>query len=363
MPGDCLVLADGSYGGFSITAQGTAEAPIVIRAANRLKVVMTANVSMTGSSYVVVEGFTYTGMASAVANDSDHCRITRSRFNSGVARSTATAEGKAVGNRIDHNEFGPKSSGDGHYVHATGYATSTLVDHNYLHDATGGGTSRDAVSLGCCGPEFDYHDTGNVMEFNLLVNCSSDAEYVSIKSSSNTVRYNTFRNNGGTLTLRAGRKSQIYGNFFFGGGGIRAYEDDHKIFNNYIATGTALQGNGDGGGHAPLKNAVIVHNTFMGSVNVTGSGHTIANNIGGGGGQGNLSAAAAGLVKKGEVMVIGSATSPAVDKAVGSFPFVTDDMQGQPRDKPDIGADELSSAPELPLRRPLTPADVGPDAP
>jgi hypothetical protein len=38
-------------------------------------------------------------------------------------------------------------------------------------------------------------------------------------------------------------------------------------------------------------------------------------------------------------------------------------MQGQPRDKPDIGADEWSMAPEGKLRRPLTPADVGPDAP
>ena len=36
-------------------------------------------------------------------------------------------------------------------------------------------------------------------------------------------------------------------------------------------------------------------------------------------------------------------------------------LQGQPRMMPDIGADELSPAPAL--RRPLTTADVGPDAP
>ena len=238
----------------------------------------------------------------------------------------------------------------------------TQIDRNYLHDAGGGGTSRDAVSLGCCGPEFDYHMTGNIMEYNLMVNCTADAEYVSIKSSGNTIRYNTFRRNGGTLTLRAGRKSEIYGNFFFGGGGIRAYEDDHKIWNNYIETGTALRADGDGGGHAPLRRAIIVHNTFLGGVTITGSGHTIANNIGGGGGMGNLSQDAAGLVRKGELLAI-TATSAAVDKAAGTFPFLTDDMEGQPRDKPDIGADEWSSAPALTLRRPLTPADVGPDAP
>jgi poly(beta-D-mannuronate) lyase len=356
--GDCLVLADGTYGGFTISAKGTEAAPVVVKAANRGKVVMTANVSMMAAAYVVVEGFSFTGMASASATDSDHCRITRSRFQAGVAR----AGGTSKYTRIDHNEFGPKSTGDGHYVHATNMSEFTQIDHNYLHDATGGGSSRDAASLGCCGPEFDYHETGNVFEYNLMVNCSSDAEYISIKSSANTIRYNTFRRNGGTLTLRAGRKSQIYGNYFFGGGGIRAYEDDHKIFNNYIETGTALLANGNGGGHAPLKNAVIVHNTFLGGVTITGTGHTIANNIGGGGGMGNLSQAAAGLVRKGEILAI-TATSAAVDKAVGEYPFLTEDMQGQPRDKPDIGADEWSMAPEGKLRRPLTEADVGPDAP
>ena len=358
MPGDCVALADGSYPGFMISARGTAENPIVLRAANRGKAVITGNVAMRGAAYVVVEGLAFTGMGSAVAQDSERCRITRSRFQLGVARATGTSKYT----RIDRNEFGPKASGDGHYIHATGMSEFTQIDRNYLHDATGGGTSRDAASLGCCGPEFDYHDTGNVFEYNLMVRCSSDAEYISIKSSSNIVRYNTFRNNGGTLTLRAGRKNQIYGNFFFGGGGIRAYEDDHKIFNNYIETGTALAANGNGGGHAPLRRAVIVHNTFLGGVNIGGSGHTIANNIGGGGGMGNLAVGAAGLVRKGEVLSA-TAMSATIDKAVGSFPFVTEDLHGQPRDKPDIGADEWSMAPEMSLRRPLTPADVGPDAP
>jgi poly(beta-D-mannuronate) lyase len=356
--GDCLVLADGSYPGFMITAKGTAEQPVVVRAANQLKAEMTANVTMLGAAYVVIEGLSFTAMNSAIAQDSIRCRISRSRFQSGVARAT----GVSKWTRIDHNEFGPKSSGDGHYIHATEHSEMSQIDHNYLHDATGGGTSRDAVSLGCCGPEFDYHETGNVFEYNLLVNCSSDAEYISIKSSANTIRYNTFRKNGGTLTLRAGRKSEIYGNYFFGGGGIRAYEDDHKIWNNYIETPTALDANGNGGGHAPFRRATIVHNTFVGGVSIGGTGHTIANNIGGGGGMGNLSVAAAGLVRKGEVLAA-TASSGSIDKAVGSYPFVTDDVQGQPRSKPDIGADEWSSDPEAPLRRPLMPADVGPSAP
>jgi hypothetical protein len=37
MPGDCLLAADGAYGALTITAKGTAAAPIQLRAANLLK--------------------------------------------------------------------------------------------------------------------------------------------------------------------------------------------------------------------------------------------------------------------------------------------------------------------------------------
>jgi poly(beta-D-mannuronate) lyase len=54
-------------------------------------------------------------------------------------------------------------------------------------------------------------------------------------------------------------------------------------------------------------------------------------------------------------------SGPAIDSAVGSFPFVTVDLDGQPRLEPrDKGADEFSSAPVV--ARVLSPTDVGPNA-
>jgi hypothetical protein len=53
--------------------------------------------------------------------------------------------------------------------------------------------------------------------------------------------------------------------------------------------------------------------------------------------------------------------SPAIDAALGNYDYVKDDMDGHPRDKADIGADEL--APGVITRRALTEADVGPNAP
>src|ERR687883_624299 len=50
--GDCLMLADGSYGGLTISAKGDADAPIVLRAVNRGKVTFTGAINFMGSSYV-----------------------------------------------------------------------------------------------------------------------------------------------------------------------------------------------------------------------------------------------------------------------------------------------------------------------
>jgi poly(beta-D-mannuronate) lyase len=363
-PGDCLIVADGQYGSLTIGAKGTAQAPIVIRAENRLKPSL-SGLRMAGASYVVVEGFTFPGGAGAtIDGNSSYNRISRSRFSSG----TAQLAGSADHNRIDHNEFGPKGS-DGNMVRATGLSTNTLIDHNYFHDVSpAGANGRETIVLGCCGAMFDYHDTGDIVEHNLLVNCSGEAEIISVKSSKNIIRYNTVRNSTGNITLRAGRNTAVYGNYVFGTGnqgGIRMFEDNHRIFNNYVATGSALIGNRVDDIHAEVKNAIIVHNTFLGSVALSGQGNVFSDNITGGttnlGGamaQGNLTSEAAGLMPMGEVQVL-TASSKAVDAATGTYPFLMDDVQGQPRSKPDVGADELSTSPEL--YRPLTPRDVGPE--
>jgi poly(beta-D-mannuronate) lyase len=192
-------------------------------------------------------------------------------------------------------------------------------------------------------------------------------ELISVKSSASTFRYNTIRKSGGDVDIRAGRHDIIQGNYIFGpgGGGIRMYEDDHKIFNNYVETGKALQMGPSNAGHAAIKNAVVVFNTFIGGVATSGTGNVITNNIviGGGLGAGNLtgSADSVGLVRKGEVLAL-AAGSKALGAATGEFPFVTEDVAGHPRGtKPDIGAEQLS--PDPGSRRPLTAADVGPDAP
>jgi poly(beta-D-mannuronate) lyase len=397
-PGDCLVVADGNHGAPTITAKGTPDAPIVIRAANRLKAVFNSgSLQLSGAAHVVVEGFSFTGGGGIRVSNSKSCRLSRSRINLGGGH-WVVVDGNSEGTRIDRNELGPKNS-DGNMIGPTGLSTRTRIDRNYLHDVSAGGNGRETLRLGCCGAQFDAHDTFNVVEHNLLVNCSGEAEIITVKSSSNTIRYNTFRNSRGNVTLRAGKRSSVYGNFMFGNG-IRLYDDDHKVFNNYVegSPGPAIiVGSGQPPGNAQTRRAFIVHNTLIGTGVLFGHGRrplgdldtTFANNIiqapGAAisyatpsvnpkylgnivfGGEVGLAAGPEAfrvadplLAETGGARAIGP-DSPAVNAATETFPFVTDDVNGQPREQPDVGADELSSAPGP--RRPLTPADVGPDAP
>jgi poly(beta-D-mannuronate) lyase len=371
-PGDCLLVPDGAYGDLTITAKGTEAAPIQVRAMNKLKATAGA-LQVANSAYVIVQGFS---MGTLLIDNSSHARVTRCQIKGGGGPAwiridvqkgcmngcTDTPPSASESARIDHCEIGPGNTG-GDIMNPTALSTNARIDHNHFHDVS----SAHVITVGCCGPKYDYHDTGHVIELNLFTNVRG-GELISIKSSNSTFRYNTIRRSGGDVDIRAGRHDFIYGNYIFGpgGGGIRMYEDDHKIYNNYVETGKALQMGPPNAGHAAIKNATVVFNTFAGSVSTSGTGNVIANNlvVGGGnlGGTSNLAGSAAdlGLVRMGELLVP-SPTSKAVGAATGSFPFVTDDVTGQTRGKADIGAVQSSSV--APIRKPLTAADVGPDAP
>jgi hypothetical protein len=406
-PGDCLMLADGSYGGLTISAKGSAEAPIILRAVNRGKVTFTGAISFTGAMNVGIDGANYSGGANISILNSNGNRISRGVFKLSGGTFVALT-GSSTGNRIDHNEMGPiTGGGEGHFVTPTGLSEKTRIDHNHFHDnPPSGGNGRESIRLGCCGAMYDAHETGNIVEHNLFVNCDGESEMIGMKSSLNTVRYNTVRRSVGQISFRAGRKNQVYGNYILGEGkpgtqGIRMLDENHLVYNNYVeVTGFALRvQNGDAPGFPPVKNATIVHNTFVvrgtGALELGGTGHSVPpaasffqNNLIWGMGtliaesgspgfdyKGNIAFSMGGsvgvtkpaeqfkivdpmMVKVGEVMKP-AAGSPVAGAGVGSFSFLTGDIDGQMRAKPDVGAHAVPAA----TRGPLTPADVGPESP
>jgi poly(beta-D-mannuronate) lyase len=445
-PGDCISLANGSYSGFTVTHSGTANSPIVIQAANLLGATVSSGIiHLVKTSFVTISGLIITTHGSAQTVDGEsfgvgvwfeatkHCRLTRSRVSMGGAASNTQwvmLSGASDSNEVDHSEFGPNTVHGNHYVWPRGNRTipgvtppsdrtswangngpvnpnmvrHTLIDFNYFHDQGVG--SAETIVLGGIGVTGDYQDTFTTVENNLFVNSDGDPEVISVKSSSNTIRYNTLLTCGGVLSGRSGNNNSFYGNFVLGGGksgsgGVKLNEMNHVVYNNYIENVNQypiMLENGDPYSsstfaHAQVVNAHVAYNTVVngarevlighGSRTLPPTGMIFANNVISGTNfvdSGSINStysqnisfpndpARAGftVVDPKLAAVNGlqklSAGSPAIGFANANFfPFVTDDMDGQARDSaPDAGADEFSSAPIT--RRPLTTSDVGPNA-
>jgi poly(beta-D-mannuronate) lyase len=448
-PGDIIILSDGTYSGFTVTKSGTATSPIIIKAANLGKAIVSSGIIRYSKvSYVTIQGLRITtkGAGQTVDGESynlavwfeatNYCRLSGCTLKlSGQASDThwVLLGGKGNSNRIDHCEFGPNGV-SGHMIWPRGQRSipgvstpsdrtswangngpvnpnlplNTLIDHNYLHDQS----STEMIVNGGLGTTGDYQTYGTIIEYNIFENGNGDPEVISIKSSGNTVRYNTLRNCKAMICCRAGNKNTVQGNFIFGAGvsgcgGIRIYEKDHVVSDNYVEVDgyPLIVGGGDSytGSftHAQVFRAKVVHNTLIGKtlpvvINYNHAAHPLppvdmvfANNIiqvtqancvdieapasnpsysqnivnplGSGAGVSGTGWLIQDpkLTRVGTIMKL-SATSPAINAANQSyFPFVTDDVEGQPRDSQrDIGADEYSTAPIL--RSPLTTVDVGP---
>ncbi|HRQ64363.1 MAG TPA: polysaccharide lyase 6 family protein [Xanthomonadaceae bacterium] len=327
--------------------------------------------------------------------------------------------------RIDHNAFLVKPSANV-FMAVYGndsdgnpqVSQHDVIEYNYFFAQISGDGECLRTGDSARGPQSAF----TIVRGNLFEQCVSDDEVISNKSSDNLFLGNTFRDNIGSLTLRHGNRNRVDGNFFlFNQGGIRLYGHDHRIVNNYFegnsgigAKGTLVINSGcneeDTGQPtdcARPKRVVVAFNTLVDNVSthldigatvatrpLAPQDCTIDNNIlQGGSGQlvrflrqpigfswaGNILFGAASdgdLPAEGYVRVDPelfrasdglyriSQTSPARHAAqnVPDYPWVTEDMDGQPRANSvkDIGADRPLAA--APVRFPLQPDDVGPHA-
>jgi poly(beta-D-mannuronate) lyase len=418
-PGDRIQVADGTYTAtrpIQITRSGTTAAPITVAAAHvgGATIKGSAGFSFGTVSNVVVSGFQLTGSSGVtVPTGASHVHISRNVFQlAGSVQSWLVVAGDDV--EVDHNTFQHKST-VGVFVQvigpgSAGMAQRTWLHHNYFFDHSfGGANGGESIRLGLSGRQ--HSPAHAIIEYNLFEKANGDLEAISVKSSDDTVRYNTIRNSRGTISLRHGWRSTVDGNFILGGSsGIRFFGNDHLIMNNVVenSTGQALEvGGGEvrddttsGTDHEAADRCVVVFNTFVNDtsspIRVGDGGKafqpdtvTIADNIVSGTGsaarvvggthltwQGNiLSGVSAGGVPGGGYTSMNpklvldpsglyrlSAGSPAIGAATGSYPQVIQDMDGQPRaGAKDVGADQYSAGGVL--HEPLTTANVGPSAP
>jgi poly(beta-D-mannuronate) lyase len=441
-PGDHILLEDGTYDNTvwlnSHSAknmlvreiEGTATAPILIAAETigGVEIRGAGGFRFVDVAHLIVRGFKFTHSQDNSAYSDDtavqcddcrHVRFTRNHFElttsaNGSSDWLSISSGQSDHNRMDHNVFKNKGT-EGVFVLIFG--KHTLMDHNYFHNQFySAGNGGECVRIG-------NSELGNVMyystvEYNLFEKCNGDMEAVSVKSSGNTFKANTFRGNEGSLTFRHGNDNSADGNFFLAGeNGLRSYGHDHMITNNYFGS---LTGSGSltplviGSGtidvdlarsnseHSRSRNVLVAFNTFynnqgaylrvgedfrpLNPVNITVAHNILVGNAGtminfdegenitwtknilfGSANRGN--APANGYVSVNPQLIarpdgtfgIGS-TSPAIDQAgVSAYSFLKLDMDGQDRTGlKDSGSDEFSSSART--VRPLGLSDVGPSA-
>jgi hypothetical protein len=402
MPGDCIVLANGSYastGTISVNRAGTADKRITITA----ETIGGVTISGAGgfhldspAAYVVIRGFKFTHSGALVMGlDTNHCTITRNTFELAGSGDYLWIQG--LDQEVSYNRFQNKTSaGAMVQIDASGRGHAgtqrPYLHHNHWleHNFTGGNGGECLATWGGF----------TRAEYNLFEHCNGDPEIITAKSSDGIYRYNTFRGSTrGMFSFRYGNRLTVEGNFFFGlAGGIRAYGTDHKVINNYFegnkGVGIYVSNGAANGTYIQIQRMLIANNTLVGDSISPRSGDlppmtvTIVNNIikkddgsfasegpgwTGTKWEGNIfwgtattTIPASGYKKVDPLLTAADgvshigAGSPAIDSSVGSY-GVTEDMDGQPRSgTADVGADELSTAPVK--RRPLTAADVGPMA-
>lgn len=379
------------------------------------------------SSYVVFSSLKWTTDKMVKITSSHHIRLTRNHFRltePGTLTWVLIQGAGSSRNRIDRNLFEQKHE-LGNCIAINGSDTRQsqydVIDRNHFRNIgpRAPENGMETIRVGWSGVSESSGFTK--IEHNLFERCDGDPEIISVKSDDNDIRYNTFRSSQGGVCSRRGDRNSFYGNFFLGGGksgtgGIRVYGKDHNIYNNYFngLTGTGFSaplqldgGDVDSSGpltaHWRVYRAQVANNTFVDNVGhieigrnydlppvdcllvsnlvVGSSGKLFAefnspvrlvysDNIGWPMGSATLGVSVPAsairvvnplLVGGGGVFRLG-AGSPAIHTGPGDFSAIQDDVDGQKRtDKRDVGADERSSAPII--RRPLTAADVGLNAP
>lgn len=285
-PGDTLLLTGQSSdyaGALALKGKGDAAlGPITIRS-SRPSLVLKALV-IDGSTNVVVQDLQFassTDSALIKIKGSSKVKISGNVFShSGVQIKQKSIEfssdGDSHDNEISYNNFQdfdlssdstvkPVAGADsrGNPVPAsfiqTAAAVGTHIHHNYFKNirpfiqnhSVAGDSDREAIALGTARTQ--QISAGTIIESNLFEDCDGEDEIISVKTSKNHIRYNTFKNSYGSLSLRQGQGTKVYSNYFIGAGaskvpedpnyqtgGVRAYGAKHYIYNNYFQglTGT-----------------------------------------------------------------------------------------------------------------------------
>ena len=256
-PGDIIVLQDGIWNNITISlnCKGTKEQPITFRAQTAGKVIISGNSKMQiGGTYIIVDGLYFTnGYAGddaiikfRVNNNelANNCRLTNTVINdfNNPKRMDENYWVALYGkyNQIDRCSFQNKKN--------MGVMMAVILDdersrenfHSINNNHFGfrtplasntGETLRVGVSQHC-----EFNSNTQIID-NFFENCDGETEIISLKSGSNVIRNNLFKECSGAVVLRHGDYNTVEGNVFLGNnkpgtGGVRIINKGQWVVNN-----------------------------------------------------------------------------------------------------------------------------------
>ena len=315
--GTTIILADQIWTDvqISINKNGTSDNPIIIKAQTPGSVFFEgrSNISL-GGSYIIFEGVIFQNASGLITsgdklepiiefrdtsnNDCVNCHVRNIKIDSyNGSTSQETLKFKWIIIYGEYNEVSYSSfigkNGVGSIIndnHNNSTPDYSKIHHNYFADRVpvnndvNGLNDQDAIRIGVSTTSLS--DSFTEVYDNFFNNWSGEVEIISNKSGSNKYYNNTFRDYQGTLTLRHGNNTEVFGNYFFGdnnafSGGVMVIGEDHKVYNNYFeglryrkpsgaasnTTGALNITNGKPGSalneYYQVKNVKIINNTLV----------------------------------------------------------------------------------------------------
>jgi poly(beta-D-mannuronate) lyase len=277
--GATILLKNGQYHEPCVLkGKGSKGRPIVVRAETMGKVELQNQITLEGE-YLSLIGFRFSDKGGITVKNGSGCRVSRCHMNNLEGSQWLRVDSKSKGIEIDHCLFEKKENNREKdkgcqlmRIEVTNNKESHHIHHNHFRDIPKGknGNGYETIQLITHGNPTDPAggDTGNVVEYNLFERCDGESEIVSVKSSGNLLRGNTFSNCRGELVLRHGHRNVVTGNWFLGGsGGVRLQGQDQVVVNNYFdrlsGPGLAMMDGTADGFYMRVERALVAHNTFV----------------------------------------------------------------------------------------------------
>ena len=298
-PGDELILRGGTYTfneNVTLSANGTAASPIVIRAKDNEQPILTQAtnqqnvVEINGASHLIIRGITFTGGSQGIRLiNSDYVTIEQCEvYETGdvaiSANSGGTYEGlKLIRNHIHHTN----GTGEGMYLGCNNdgcRVANSLIEGNYIHH-----TNRATVDQGD-GIELKEGSYGNIIRDNVI----HDTNYPGIlvystngNGPANLIEGNAvWRVNDNTMQVAA--DAIVRNNIVMGNVAMQPHQSGSPsniefLHNTVIAQGNALDVRGVSGPVLIANNAIYAQGTAINLISGDLGQVTVSGNIGEGG--------------------------------------------------------------------------------